>query len=96
MINKSIKDRRTRLADMDLMNSQINQEQKPDDWMADFAKKQPTPEIAQSPEIPSQYYWNVPSSRRWKSQPQNLLIQDWLMPLVQYWTTMIRQLQNQT
>ncbi|MGB0201870.1 MAG: hypothetical protein ACPF9L_03750 [Candidatus Poseidoniaceae archaeon] len=54
MINKSIRDRRARLADMELMNSQQNGEQKPDDWMAEFAtKKQPTPEIAQSPQIPS-------------------------------------------
>ena len=57
MINKSIKDRRARLADMELMNSQQNVEQKPDDWMAEFAtKKQPTPEIAQSPQIPSEVF----------------------------------------
>ena len=57
MINKSIRDRRARLADMELMNSQQNVEQKPDDWMAEFAtKKQPTPEIAQSPQIPSEVF----------------------------------------
>lgn len=57
MINKSIRDRRARLADMELMNSQQNVEQKPDDWMAEFAtKKQPTPEIAQSPQIPSKVF----------------------------------------
>lgn len=57
MINKSIRDRRARLADMQLMNSQENPQQEPDDWMAEFAKKkQPTPEIAQSPEIPSQVF----------------------------------------
>ena len=57
MINKSIRDRRGRLADMELMNSQQNVEQKPDDWMAEFAtKKQPTPEIAQSPQIPSEVF----------------------------------------
>lgn len=54
MINKSIRDRRARLSDMELMNSTQTVEQKPDDWMAEFAtKKQPTPEIAQSPQIPS-------------------------------------------
>ena len=57
MINKSIRDRRARLADMELMNSQQNVEQKPDDWMAEFStKKQPTPEIAQSPQIPSEVF----------------------------------------
>ena len=57
MINKSIRDRRARLADMELMNSRENLEQKPDDWMAEFAtKKQPTPEIVQSPQIPSQVF----------------------------------------
>ena len=57
MINKSIRDRRARLADMELMNSQQSVEQKPDDWMAEFAtKKQPTPEIAQSPQIPSEVF----------------------------------------
>lgn len=57
MINKSIRDRRGRLADMELMNSQQNVEQKPDDWMAEFAtKKQPTPQIAQSPQIPSEVF----------------------------------------
>jgi hypothetical protein len=57
MINKSIRDRKARLADMELMNSQQNVEQKPDDWMAEFAtKKQPTPEIAQSPQIPSEVF----------------------------------------
>ena len=57
MINKSIRDRRARLADMELMNSQQNVDQKPDDWMAEFAtKKQPTPEIAQSPQIPSEVF----------------------------------------
>ena len=57
MINKSIRDRRARLADMELMNSRQNVEQKPDDWMAEFAtKKQPTPEIAQSPQIPSEVF----------------------------------------
>ena len=57
MINKSIRDRRARLADMELMNSQQNVEQRPDDWMAEFAtKKQPTPEIAQSPQIPSEVF----------------------------------------
>ena len=57
MINKSIRDRRARLADMELMNSQQNVDQKPEDWMAEFAtKKQPTPEIAQSPQIPSEVF----------------------------------------
>ena len=57
MINKSIRDRKGRLADMELMNSQQNVEQKPDDWMAEFAtKKQPTPQIAQSPQIPSEVF----------------------------------------
>ncbi|MGB2334330.1 MAG: hypothetical protein ACPH87_01525 [Candidatus Poseidoniaceae archaeon] len=57
MINKSIRDRRARLSDMELMNSTQTVEQKPDDWMAEFAtKKQPTPEIAQSPQIPSEVF----------------------------------------
>ena len=57
MINKSLKDRRARIADVELVNSQQNVEQKPDDWMAEFAtKKQPTPEIAQSPQIPSEVF----------------------------------------
>ena len=56
MINKSIRDRRARLADMELMNSQ-EIKQKPDDWMAEFSKKkQPTPEIVQSPQIPSEVF----------------------------------------
>ena len=57
MINKSIRDRKARLADLQLLNSQENAQQEPDDWMAEFAKKkQQTPEIAQSPEIPSQVF----------------------------------------
>ena len=57
MINKSIRDRRARLADMELMNAQQEIQQKPDDWMAEFSKKkQPTPELAQSPQIPSEVF----------------------------------------
>jgi len=57
MINKSIKDRRARIADKKLMNSQQSIEEKPDDWMAEFAtKKQQTPEIPQSPQIPSEVF----------------------------------------
>ena len=57
MINKSIRDRRARLADMELINSKQNVDQKPDDWMAEFAtKKQPIPEITQSPQIPSEVF----------------------------------------
>ena len=36
MINKSIRDRRARLADIELMNAQQEIQQKPDDWMAEF------------------------------------------------------------
>ena len=57
MINKSIRDRRARLADMELMKPQHEVQEKPGDWMAEFeTKKQPTPEIAQSPQIPSQVF----------------------------------------
>ena len=57
MINKSIRDRRVRLANIDSMNTQQKVQQKPEDWMAEFkSKKQPVPEIAQSPEISSQEF----------------------------------------
>ena len=57
MINKSIRDRRARLADIELMNAQQEIQQKPDDWMAEFTrKKQPTPELVESPQIPSEVF----------------------------------------
>ena len=57
MINKSIRDRRARLADIELMNAQQEIQQKPDDWMAEFSKKkQPTPELVESPQIPSEVF----------------------------------------
>ena len=57
MINKSIRDRRERLANIDLMNTQQKVQQKPEDWMAEFkSKKQPVPEIPQSPKISSQEF----------------------------------------
>ena len=57
MINKSIKDRRARIENMKLMNPQQTIEERPDDWMAEFAtKKQQAPEIPQSPQIPSEVF----------------------------------------
>lgn len=57
MINKSLRDRRARLADMELINHQEIKQEQPEDWMAEFAnKKQSVPEIAQSPQIPSEVF----------------------------------------
>ncbi|GIR67439.1 MAG: hypothetical protein CM15mP71_6650 [Candidatus Poseidoniales archaeon] len=77
MINKSIKDRRARLADVELMNAQ--QEIRTKTRRLDGGiceQKQPTPEIAQSPQIPSEVFAGM--FRRLevdKSRLQNLLIQ---------------------
>ena len=57
MINKSLRDRKARLADAALMSQQTSNQEVPQDWMAEFAnKKQATPEIAQSPQIPSEVF----------------------------------------
>lgn len=56
MINKSLRDRQARLEDAAL-NTPVTIDEKPSDWMAEFAnKKQPVPEIAESPSMPSETF----------------------------------------
>ena len=55
LINKSLRDRMARMADASLLNQQNSRDEQPEDWMAEFAsKKQAVPEIAESPQIPSE------------------------------------------
>ncbi len=57
MINKSLRDRKSRLEDAALLNPKTRLEEEPEDWMAEFAKKkQAVPEIVQSPQIPSEVF----------------------------------------
>jgi len=57
MINKSMKDRLKRLEDAALLAPPAQEDKSSDDWMAEFAeKKQPVPELAQSPNIPSEVF----------------------------------------
>ena len=57
MINKSLRDRMARIADSNLLNQQNTRDEQPEDWMAEFAKKkQSVPEIAESPQIPSEVF----------------------------------------
>ena len=57
MINKSLRDRKARIEDSNLLNQQNNRDEQPEDWMAEFAnKKQAVPEIAESPQIPSEVF----------------------------------------
>ena len=57
MINKSLRDRMARMADANLLNQQNSRDEQPEDWMAEFAnKKQSVPEIAESPQIPSEVF----------------------------------------
>ena len=57
MINKSLRDRQTRLEEAALLQPKISTQKQPEDWMAEFAsKKQPVPEIAESPQIPSDVF----------------------------------------
>ena len=56
MINKSIKDRRARLENRIDLNQKTEGEM-PEDWLAEFhKKKQKTPEIADSPSMPSEVF----------------------------------------
>ena len=57
MINKSLRDRQARLEEAALLQTNTNSQEQPEDWMAEFAsKKQPVPEIAESPQIPSEVF----------------------------------------
>jgi len=57
MVKKSLRDRRNRLENSSLLNQQLHVNEEPEDWMAEFAKKkQKVPEIAQSPQIPSEVF----------------------------------------
>ena len=57
LINKSLRDRMARMADASLLNQQNSRDEQPEDWMAEFAsKKQAVPEIAESPQIPSEVF----------------------------------------
>ena len=57
MINKSLRDRQARLEEAALLQPNTSTQQQPEDWMAEFAsKKQPVPEIAESPQIPSDVF----------------------------------------
>ena len=57
MINKSLRDRKSRREDAALLNQKTKLDEEPEDWMAEFAKKkQAVPEIAQSPQIPSEVF----------------------------------------
>ena len=57
MINKSLRDRQARLEEAALLQTNTSSQEQPEDWMAEFAnKKQPVPEIAESPQIPSEVF----------------------------------------
>lgn len=74
MINKSLRDRQARLEEAALLQPKTNTQQQPEDWMAEFAgKKQPVPEIAESPQIPSDVFTGmfqaVGGERKSSAQP---------------------------
>ena len=57
MINKSLRDRQARMEEAALSRPPSNVQEQPEDWMAEFAnKKQAVPEIAESPQIPSEVF----------------------------------------
>ena len=57
MIKKSVKDRKKRMEEDALLAPPIQKDETPDNWMAEFAqKKQPVPEVVQSPNIPSEVF----------------------------------------
>lgn len=57
MINKSLRDRQARLEEIALNTPPELENNEPEDWMAEFAnKKQPVPEPAPSPQIPSEVF----------------------------------------
>ena len=57
MINKSLRDRQARMEEAALSRPPSNIQEQPEDWMAEFAnKKQAVPEIAESPQIPSEVF----------------------------------------
>tara|TARA_B100001094_G_scaffold170824_1_gene165237 strand:+ start:1210 stop:3540 length:2331 start_codon:yes stop_codon:yes gene_type:complete len=57
MINKSLKDRSKRMEEAALLVPQIQRDDTSENWMEEFAqKKQPVPEVAQSPNIPSEVF----------------------------------------
>ena len=57
MINKSLRDRQARLKDAALNAPLVAKQEEPEDWMAEFAnKKQPVPEPADSPQVPSEVF----------------------------------------
>ena len=74
MINKSLRDRQARLEEAALLQTNTNTQEQPEDWMAEFAsKKQPVPEIAESPQIPSEVFTGmfqaVSGERKPSAQP---------------------------
>ena len=74
MINKSLRDRQARLEEAALLQASTNTQEQPEDWMAEFAsKKQPVPEIAESPQIPSEVFTGmfqaVSGERKPSAQP---------------------------
>ena len=74
MINKSLRDRQARLEETALLQTNTNTQEQPEDWMAEFAsKKQPVPEIAESPQIPSEVFTGmfqaVSGERKPSAQP---------------------------
>ena len=74
MINKSLRDRQARLEEAALLQPNTNTQEQPEDWMAEFAsKKQPVPEIAESPQIPSEVFTGmfqaVSGERKPSAQP---------------------------
>ena len=57
MIKKSVKDRKKRMEEDALLAPPIQKDETPDNWMAEFAqKKQPVPEVVQSPNVPSEVF----------------------------------------
>ena len=57
MINKSLRDRQSRLEYAALNKPPTDAQEQPEDWMAEFAnKKQSIPEITESPQIPSEVF----------------------------------------
>ena len=74
MINKSLRDRQARLEEAALLQPNTNAQERPEDWMAEFAsKKQSVPEIAESPQIPSEVFTEmfqaVSGERKPSAQP---------------------------
>jgi len=60
MINKSLKDRKARLEEAALLAPLVKENERPDDWMAEFAnKKQAVPEPVESPQVPNEVFTDM-------------------------------------